>query len=73
MTAEWCLLVRCKGATMTSLVVYGSPEDMEARAAVAVAWGDAVEYLGPRGAQVVVPGLAQVQDFLTPRRRQVDS
>ena len=48
MTPEWCLVVRCKGQSLGLVSIYGSQSAMEARANLALAWDDRVEYLGPR-------------------------
>ena len=47
-TAEWNVIVRCKGNSLGLVSIYGSQSAMEARANLALVWDDTVEYLGPR-------------------------
>ena len=48
MSAEWNLIIRCKGPTLALVSVFGSQSAMETRANLALVWDDTVEYLGPR-------------------------
>jgi hypothetical protein len=71
-TIEWNLIIRCQGATTTLVSLYGSQSAMEARANLALVWGDAVEYVGPKLGQVPekknFASLSDLKDTLKRRR-----
>jgi hypothetical protein len=48
LSAEWNLVIRCHRSPLALVSLHGSQSAMEARARLAMTWGDVVEFLGPK-------------------------
>jgi len=60
----WNLVIRCAGPSLALVSVYGPQVELEARSQLALAWGDYVEYLGPKlGIEQAPKDFASISDL----------